>query len=134
MVLTRPPDLILLPLALPLARALCPRPGHTPPASLPSTPHPTAPRDEALALARQQGLDLVQPPGGDRSDAPLVVIGSLKKLRLEARRGEEEAERQRRALARESVPKEVQFSTRISDNDMETKMRKVTELLAKGLR
>ncbi|GBF94372.1 translation initiation factor IF-3 [Raphidocelis subcapitata] len=90
------------------------------------------PLPEALRAARALGLDLVEVPG---TRDPLVAkVLDWEKFAAQQRKDEEEAERKERLRQKLATPKEVQFTARIGDNDLEIKLRKVNEFLEDGLK
>eukprot|EP00878_Enallax_costatus_P030159 GHUV01032816.1.p2 GENE.GHUV01032816.1~~GHUV01032816.1.p2 ORF type:complete len:121 (+),score=48.45 GHUV01032816.1:525-887(+) len=54
--------------------------------------------------------------------------------RYEQQKKADEAEKQKRLAAKFNTPKEMQFSTRIGDHDLEFKLKKVLEFLEDGYR
>lgn len=85
-------------------------------------------RDDALKLAQEQGVDLVEiAPLAQPPVARLIQYGKL--LYREAKE-----ERKRRSKERKDVMKEVQLGLNTSEHDLGIKASKVREFLAEGLR
>ena len=86
------------------------------------------PREEALALARERGLDLVQINA--QTQPPIVELTNFDKFRYEK---EKEQKRERR-LAREKslAVKQVRISARAAKNDLLIRVRKIEEFFAEG--
>lgn len=85
-------------------------------------------RDDALKLAQEQGVDLVEiAPGANPPVARLIEYGKV--LYREAK-----DERKRRAKERRDVVKEIQLGLNTSEHDLETKAGKAREFLGEGLR
>jgi translation initiation factor IF-3 len=83
-------------------------------------------KDEALWLARQLGLDLVEvSPGADPPVCRLMDYGKYKyEQSVKARESRKKQTR--------TVIKEVKFRTKIDGHDFDTKIRKAAEFLREG--
>ena len=89
----------------------------------------TFPTGDAVKLAQDQGLDLVEvAPAGKPPVCRLMDYG---KFRYEATRREREARKTQRANANNET-REVRMQTRIGDHDLESKTRLVRRLLGEG--
>ncbi|KAF8065606.1 infC [Scenedesmus sp. PABB004] len=90
----------------------------------------------SAALAREAaaslGLDLVEV--NPRASPPVARILDYSQLAHEAALKADAAGKARRAAAKLATPKEMQFSARIADHDLEVKLRKVTAWLEQGAR
>jgi len=88
-------------------------------------------RDEAIAIAKSRGLDLVQ-IAYNKNDFPKAVckIYDYSKFIYEQKKREKEAKKQ--ARANEVDVKEMDFSIRIDSGDMETKVRQIKRFLEDG--
>lgn len=85
---------------------------------------------DAVEAARGLGLDLVEIPG---TRGPVVAkILDWDLLQKQKREAEEEARRQQRLKEKMAAPKEMQFTARIADHDLEVKLRKVNGFLEDG--
>lgn len=87
------------------------------------------PTRQALELAEDRGLDLVEVASG--STPPVCRLLDYGKFRYEATRKEKEARRENKAKSMNDV-REVRFKTRIGDHDRESKTRMVKRLLGEG--
>lgn len=86
------------------------------------------PRDQAIAMAEEKGLDLVMV--GPRPDNPVCrFINYEKHLYQQEKKHKEVMKSQRK-----STPKEVKMGIRIGPQDFETKMRRAREFLTDGLK
>lgn len=82
---------------------------------------------EALALARQLDLDLVEvAPTANPPVAKLIKFAEYKK---DVKLAEEQLVKKTRQQAKQVEAKEMHFSTKIADHDLETKLRKTRDLL-----
>lgn len=86
----------------------------------------------ALSAAAELQLDLVEVNG--RTTPPVARILDHGKMLYEQQQKAEAADKARRLQQKMATPKEMQFSARIADHDLEVKMRKVTEWLEQGYR
>ncbi len=82
-------------------------------------------RDSAIQLARQRGLDLVQVA---QQQPPVCKFMNYEKYVYQLEKKQRELQRQQRR----SEPKEVKFGIRISEKDLETKLKRVEEFLRDG--
>ena len=83
--------------------------------------------DDALALARSRGLDLVEISGS--ADPPVVKIMDYGKFRYEQQK---KAKEQRKKQARQGELKEVRFRPRTDDHDYGFKLKHAREFLEQG--
>lgn len=83
-------------------------------------------RDEALKLAKDEGLDLVVV--AENANPPVARIIEFEKFRYQ----EDKKEQAARKKARDVELKEVWLSPRIAAHDLETRLRKAEEFLEKG--
>ncbi len=83
-------------------------------------------RDEALAKARERGLDLILI--SPAANPPVSRIMSFDKFRYE----QSKKLKQQRLHQRGGELKRVQISIRVAPHDLELKTRKVNEFLAEG--
>lgn len=83
-------------------------------------------REEALAKAREFELDLVEI--AEKANPPVAKLIDYEKFRYQ----EEKKEQQARKNMREVELKEIWLSPRIADHDLETRLKKANEFLAKG--
>lgn len=83
--------------------------------------------DDALALARSRGLDLVEISGN--ADPPVVKIMDYGKFRYEQQK---KAKEQRKKQARQGELKEVRFRPRTDDHDYGFKLKHAREFLEQG--
>ncbi|WIA21372.1 hypothetical protein OEZ85_000591 [Tetradesmus obliquus] len=86
----------------------------------------------ALAAAAGLGLDLVEVNA--KGKPPVTRVMDWKKFAYEQQQKADAADKQRRQQQKLSTPKEMQFSARIGDHDLEVKMRKVAGWLDLGHR
>ncbi len=84
------------------------------------------PIQEALERAKQAGLDLVEV--APNAKPPVCRILDYGKYKYEM----EKKEKQARKKLRQSQIKEMQFRPRISEHDLEVKVKKVREFLEEG--
>lgn len=83
-------------------------------------------RTEALALARDQGLDLVEVAG--QAQPPVVKIVDFKKFLYQ----EEKKRREEKRKAKTSETKEIRLGPFMSDNDLQVMIRRGREFLEDG--
>lgn len=83
-------------------------------------------REEALAKAKELDLDLVEI--AEKANPPVAKLIDYEKFRYQ----EEKKEQQARKNMREVELKEIWLSPRIADHDLETRLKKANEFLAKG--
>lgn len=81
--------------------------------------------DQALALAEEKGLDLVEI--APNANPPVCKIMDYGKYRYEQTRKMKEAKKNQKQV----VLKEVKVSARIDEHDLETKLNQVTKFLEK---
>lgn len=81
---------------------------------------------EASKLAESQGLDLILI--NESQNPPIVKIEDYKKFLYHL----EKAEKEKKKNSVKSVTKEIQLSPEISDNDLNTKVKKGIEFLKDG--
>ena len=81
---------------------------------------------EAAKLAQSEGLDLILI--NENQNPPVVKIEDYKKFLYNL----EKAEKEKKKNATKSVIKEIQLSPEISDNDLNTKIKKSIEFLKEG--
>ena len=81
---------------------------------------------EASKLAESEGLDLILI--NETQTPPIVKIEDYKKFLYQL----EKAEKEKKKNSVKSVTKEIQLSPEISDNDLNTKIRKGIEFLKEG--
>ena len=84
------------------------------------------PLPEALSIAREQGLDLVEV--ADKADPPVCKIMDFGKYRYE----QDQRRKESRRKASNVVVKEMKFRPKIDGHDYETKMKHVERFLAEG--
>ncbi len=84
-------------------------------------------KDEALQLAVQQGLDLIQINA--QVDPPIAKIISFDKFRYQQEKEEKRQLAQHRSVAE---MKQVRISVRAAENDLKIKAAKIDEFLSKG--
>jgi translation initiation factor IF-3 len=82
--------------------------------------------DDALALARQRGLDLVEVAPG--AEPPVVKIMDFGKFRYEQQKKEKEARKKQHTV----VLKEIRFRPNTDDHDFEFKAKHAREFLSDG--
>ena len=81
---------------------------------------------EALQIAREQGLDLVEV--ADKADPPVCKIMDYGKYKYE----QDQRRKESRRKATSVVIKEMKFRPKIDGHDYETKMKHVERFLAEG--
>ena len=81
---------------------------------------------DALAIAREQGLDLVEV--ADKADPPVCKIMDFGKYKYE----QDQRRKESRRKATSVVIKEMKFRPKIDGHDYETKMRHVERFLSEG--
>jgi len=84
------------------------------------------PREKALEIARERGLDLIEI--ASLAQPPVARIVSFDKFRFQK---EKEFKKQRRAQKGPEL-KQIRISARAARNDLEIKARKVNEFLDEG--
>ncbi len=84
------------------------------------------PIDEALQMAYDQDLDLVQVSGNQ--EKPVTKIVDYGKYRFEKRKRQQEAKKNQKIVEN----KEVRLTTNIGVGDLEVKIKKAREFLEKG--
>ena len=84
------------------------------------------PLPEALAMARQQGLDLVEV--ADKANPPVCRIMDYGKYKYEAAQRAKES----RKKASHVTVKEMKYRPKIGQGDFDTKTRKVEKFLSEG--
>ena len=80
-------------------------------------------RDEALKIAQEQGLDLVEIASG--VNPPIARILDFEKFRYEESKKEQAAKKN----AKDVELKELWFTPRIADHDLQTRVRRVDDFL-----
>lgn len=83
-------------------------------------------RDEAIAMAREKGLDLIEITGGVKP--PVARIMSFDKFRYQR---EKEEKKQRLAQKNRDL-KGIRITARAAENDLQVKMKKLCEFLEEG--
>lgn len=83
-------------------------------------------REEALAKAKEQELDLVEI--ADKANPPVAKLIDYEKFRYQ----EEKKEQQAKKNIREVELKEIWLSPRIAEHDLETRLKKADEFISKG--
>lgn len=83
-------------------------------------------RDEALSLAREAGLDLIEI--SPNAKPPVARIMSFDKFRYE----QEKAAKKERQLQKASGSKRVQISAKAAQNDLLVKVRQLEKFLEEG--
>lgn len=83
-------------------------------------------REDALALAKEQGLDLIEMAANAKP--PVAKIISFDKYRYER----DKAEKKERQNQRKSDLKQVQISVRMAENDLQVKLKRTLEFLEEG--
>lgn len=83
-------------------------------------------RDEALAKSRELGLELVEV--AHQANPPVAKIVDFNKFKYE----ESKKEQQARKNAKEVELKELWFTPRIAEHDMQTRLRRVDEFLGEN--
>jgi translation initiation factor IF-3 len=81
------------------------------------------PRDKALEMAREKGLDLVEIAA--QAKPPVVKIVDFQKFRYEESKKEQAAKKN----AKEVELKEIWLTPRIAEHDLMTRLRRVEEFL-----
>ena len=84
------------------------------------------PFDEALALAEEKGLDLVEI--SPNADPPVAKILDFGKYRYEIQKREKEAKKKQKTMQ----VKEIRLSTFIEDHDVQVKAKTACKFLAEG--
>eukprot|EP00879_Flechtneria_rotunda_P021200 GHRR01022333.1.p1 GENE.GHRR01022333.1~~GHRR01022333.1.p1 ORF type:complete len:233 (+),score=63.95 GHRR01022333.1:482-1180(+) len=87
---------------------------------------------DARLAAKAMDLDLVEV--NPRADPPIARVMDWGKVAHGQALKREEQEKARRRQEKLSTPKEMQFSARIADHDLEVKLKKVTGFLEQGFR
>jgi len=82
------------------------------------------PLSEAMQLAEQSGVDLIQMPG--KVNPPVCRLGEIKKFAFEQSRNE--------TRAKDTKVKEIRFGTKIAEHDFNTKAQMTKKFLEKGLK
>eukprot|EP00899_Mesostigma_viride_P015044 jgi/Mesvir1/23540/Mv18241-RA.1 len=85
---------------------------------------------EALQAAKKQGLDLVEV--GAASNPPVCRLMDHAAFLSSKRKKEREEAKKVAARQREDTVKEMRFSARTAENDLEMKMNTIEKFLAKG--
>lgn len=83
-------------------------------------------REEALAKAKEQELDLVEIAA--QANPPVAKLIDYEKFRYQ----EEKKEQQARKNIREVELKEIWLSPRIAEHDLDTRLKKADEFITKG--
>lgn len=83
---------------------------------------------EAQSLAKKQGLDLVEITA--KANPPVVRIVNWGKFQYE--RMKEEARNRKKAREKQSELKQMKIGLKISDNDLNIKLRKIRGFLENG--
>lgn len=83
-------------------------------------------KDEAIAKAREAGLDLVEV--APSAKPPVARIVEFSKFKYE----EDKKEQQAKKHAKDVELKELWFTPRIADHDLHTRLRRVDEFLEDG--
>lgn len=83
---------------------------------------------EAMMLAREQGVDLVEI--ADTANPPVVKIIDWGKFQYQKMK--EEAKNRKKAREKQSELKQMKIGLKISDNDLNIKLRKIKEFLENG--
>eukprot|EP00877_Chromochloris_zofingiensis_P010326 jgi/Chrzof1/5547/Cz16g07040.t1 len=97
---------------------------------LPDGANQIMPIADALAVAKSHNLDLVEI--SPQADPPVAKILDYSKLLHQQQQQQQEQERKARLKAKLDTPKEMHFTARIGDHDLDNKMRKVNEFLEDG--
>lgn len=87
-------------------------------------------RNDAIALAETQGLDLIQISFDKTTKQPICRIGDYGKYKYEQTKKVKNQKKQNRANLIET--KQVQFSITTEDNDMERILNQTKKFLAEG--
>lgn len=83
-------------------------------------------RDEALALAQEKGLDLVEITAS--ANPPIVKLINYDKFRYQ----QEKEEKKQRANQKQGELKHIRITGRAADNDLRIRAKKTDEFLEKG--
>lgn len=83
-------------------------------------------RDEALRLAREKNLDLIEITAA--ANPPVVRIMSFDKFRYQKEKDEKKA----RAAQKSKELKGIRITVRSAENDLQTRMKKLIEFLEDG--
>lgn len=94
--------------------------------------HEILSRHEALNRAQQTGLDLVEVDG--RADPPVCKLMDFSKEKFKVKKQEKDLRKKQLERRRLDDLKEVRFSSRTEQKDLEMKAEAVTRLLARGHR
>jgi translation initiation factor IF-3 len=89
-------------------------------------------RDDALALARLEGLDLVEVAAN--AQPPVARICDWGREAFLKSVSREQVERRQRVRAKLDTPKELVFTPRIADHDLATKLRQMGKWMSSGQR
>ena len=90
----------------------------------------TVSRREALDLAQQVGLDLVQIAPENKDGVPVVKIVNYGKIQYEKKKKQTEAKKSQSVIQ----VKEVKIRPSIAENDYQTKMKQMVQFLREGKR
>jgi translation initiation factor IF-3 len=80
--------------------------------------------EEALAIAQEQGLDLVEV--SDKADPPVCRIMNYDKFRYELKKKQQEAKKKQTVIE----TREIKFRPKTEEHDLSFKIRKIKEFLA----
>lgn len=83
-------------------------------------------RDEAIAMAREKGLDLIEITAGAKP--PVARIMSFDKFRYQ----KEKEEKKQRLAQKNRDLKGIRITARAAENDLQVKMKKLCEFLEEG--
>lgn len=83
-------------------------------------------RDQALAAARERGVDLVEIAAVAKP--PVAKLISFDKFRYQ----KEKEEKKQKAAQKSSELKQIRITPRAADNDLQVKLKKTEEFLAEG--
>jgi translation initiation factor IF-3 len=89
-------------------------------------------RDDALALARLEGLDLVEVAAN--AQPPVARICDWGREAFLKSVSREQVERRQRVRTKLDTPKELVFTPRIADHDLATKLRQMGKWMSSGQR
>lgn len=78
---------------------------------------------EALAMAQEQGLDLVEV--SDKADPPVCRIMNYDKFRYELKKKQQEAKKKQTTIE----TREIKFRPKTEEHDLNFKIRKIKEFL-----
>mmetsp|Transcript_7143 Transcript_7143/g.20171 ORF Transcript_7143/g.20171 Transcript_7143/m.20171 type:complete len:217 (+) Transcript_7143:442-1092(+) len=92
--------------------------------------HEVMPLTKALALAKEQELDLVEVAAG--SEAPVVRIMNYGKTQFEQKKKAKDNKKVKALSRRLAVQKEIQLRPQIGDHDIQVKLGHATKFLEKG--